>query len=280
MAKRSEAQAWLINEWEHNCGYASAVFSGFEPDAAHKKSGGYHCSVTDLRAYGNQNDYSNTRADDKDLNVEYGSAIDMSMSPADMVKCHGRVRAVFDDRSDPRRQYINAINTYDGSGDAVRLDFAANTASFASADHKWHNHGETRRRWNTDMTAARAMASVLRGDTKEQYQGGDVAKVFAVTDGPIPNGLYGSGGSGFFWFASPNDVQAYMAAFGVTSPAAGWTKYTLAQAKNTFGPYLGSKDGLSVPVPAPGTPGKDGLTAEQVKTVVQQAVAKIKIVVE
>lgn len=287
--KRSEQENWLIQEWEYRCGYSSAVFSGFEPNAAHLGSGGYHCSVVDLRAHGNGNDYSNTRPDDRDFNPEYGSAIDMSMSPADMIKCHGRVRAVYDDRSDPRRQYINAINTWDGSGDAVRLDFAVNVASFASADHKFHNHQETRRRYNRDWTAVRAIASVLKGESKAAYiasigGGGDMAKIFSVSDGPVKNGLYGSGGSGWFWFTKMADVNAYKAEWSIPDPpATGWPSITRAQADGKYGPFLGSVDGLAAPQGKqgdpgrPGDPGTSGLDAAAVQGLIDQAVGKLKI---
>lgn len=172
----SDPIAYVAHEWEDSCGYDSAVLSGIKPDAAHLDRGGYHCSIEDLIAHGNGGDYSNTRPDDKGFNPKYGAAIDMSMSSSDMIKCHNRVRAVWADRTDPRRIYMNAINTWDGSGDAVRLDFYANTERVASADHKWHNHGEMRRRYLLDWTAARAMVSALKGETKEQWiSGGDMS---------------------------------------------------------------------------------------------------------
>lgn len=283
--KRSEQENWLIQEWERNFGYSSAVFSGFEPNAAHLDSGGYHCSVLDLRAHGNGGDYSNSRPDDRDFNVEYGSAIDMSMSPADMMKCHGRVRAVFDDRSDPRRQFLNAINTYDGTGDAVRLDFYANTATVASADHRWHNHQETRRKWNRSWGAVRAIASVLKGESKAAYLaslggGGDMAKIFSVSDGPngVKDGLYGTGGSGWFWFGVMVDVKAYAAEWGI--PESGPTM-TRAVAEQKYGPFLGSKSALAVLAGPKGDPGKDGVNgmdAGAIQEYIKAEIAKLKIV--
>ncbi|MER5608327.1 hypothetical protein AB0F93_00025 [Micromonospora tulbaghiae] len=165
----SDPVRYVATEWEHNCGYKSAVLSGIVPDKRHLDNGGYHVSVEDLRKYGNETDYSNSRPDDRNLNVRFGAAIDMSMSPADMRKCHDRVRKVWADKSDPRRQYLNAVNSWDGSGDAVRLDVYAGTAKFATADHKWHNHLEFRRRYVLSMVAARAIVSVLRGESKAAY---------------------------------------------------------------------------------------------------------------
>jgi hypothetical protein len=165
----SDPVRFIADQWEDHCGYASAVLSGIVPDSRHLDGGGYHCSVEDLRRFGNQRDYSNSRADDKDQNVRYGAAIDMSMSPADMKRCHDRMRRVWADAGDPRRRYLNAFNSWDGSGDAVRLDFVAGTAKYASADHKWHNHGEVRRRYLLDMNAAKAIVSALKGESKTTH---------------------------------------------------------------------------------------------------------------
>lgn len=160
---------WVADQYVHGCGYASAVLSGIMPNAAHLSSGGYHCSVLDLRRYGNQGDYSNSRPDDKDFNVGYGAAIDISMNKSDMMLHHRRLYAAYKDMSDPRRQYFNCVNTWDGSGDAVRLDFVANVEKYASADHQWHSHSETRRRWLLDDKAARGQVSVVKGESKVDW---------------------------------------------------------------------------------------------------------------
>ena len=161
----SEALEYVADHWENRCGYKSAVLSGIYPDEAHQRTGGYHPTVKQLRAFGLDKDYSNVRPDDRNFNVDYCAAIDMSMSTADMKRCYKRVRRVWDDRSDTRRRYLNAINSWKGSGDATRMDFFANTVSWASADHKWHNHLEFRRRWVLSMTAAKAIVSVLKGES-------------------------------------------------------------------------------------------------------------------
>jgi hypothetical protein len=155
----------MANGMVHDCGYKSAVLSGIVPNAAHLKSGGYHCSVNDLRAYGNGNDYSNTRPDDRNWNPAYGAAVDVSMSKADLVRTYGRVHAVWADHSDPRRKYFNAVNVWDGSGDATRLNFDKNTAGYADDSHKFHVHAELRRRYVLDAKAARAMVSMFAGDS-------------------------------------------------------------------------------------------------------------------
>lgn len=150
-------------------GYSSAVLSGIVPDARHLDRGGYHCSVEDLRKYHNQDDYSNTRPDDRNFNVKYGAAVDVTLSTADMVKHYKRVHAVWKDKTDPRRKYLNCVNTWDGSGDAVRLDFVSGVAKYASPDHRWHFHAEVRRRYLLDPKAARAVISVFAGEGKATW---------------------------------------------------------------------------------------------------------------
>jgi hypothetical protein len=153
-----------------NC-HSSAVNSGIVPDNAHKESGGYHCSIDDLYAYGNGDDYSNTRPTDRGHNPKYGAGIDTSMNDAGMILIHSRIMAVYNDKSDPRRKYFNAVNCWDGSGDAVRVDFIANKIGYASSDHKWHVHDETCRCYLLDWEMAYAKESVYSGQTKAQWLG-------------------------------------------------------------------------------------------------------------
>jgi hypothetical protein len=133
------------------------------------KSGGYHCSIVDLKAYGNGNDFSNTRPDDRGFNPAYGAAVDVSMSRADLITAYRRVHAVWSDTADPRRKFVNAINVWDGSGDATRLNFDRNTANRADDSHKFHVHLEVRRRYLLDPEAARAVVSIFRGESKSQW---------------------------------------------------------------------------------------------------------------
>lgn len=152
-----------------DCGFSSAVLSGIVPDSRHLGQGGYHCSVNDLRSHDNGGDYSNTRPDDKNFNIQYGAAIDVSLNRADMIKLYKRVYRVWADHSDPRRKYINCVNCWDGSGAAVRLDFVTNKAKYASPDHTWHVHDETRRRYANDAKAARAKISMYKGESKATW---------------------------------------------------------------------------------------------------------------
>lgn len=165
----SDQLRWTAEQIVHHLDYGSAVLSGLAPDSRHLSSGGFHCSINDLKAHGNQNDYSNTRADDRGFNPAYGAAYDVSLNKTDMVKAYSRIHAAWLDHSDPRRKYVNAINCWDGTGDATRLDFDANTAKYASPDHTWHIHGEFHRRYVLDAKAARAVVSIFKGEPKATW---------------------------------------------------------------------------------------------------------------
>jgi len=157
------------DDWEELPSYPSAVCSGIKGDTNHPN--GYHISYND----NSKNDFSTTRPDDKppnmpSANANDASAIDMSMSSTDMAKSYKNWKRLFDDHSDPRRKYFNAVNCYSGSGEARRLDFVANTNTVASPDHKWHEHCSWRRRYARDQTARKGYVSVGRGDTKQQWE--------------------------------------------------------------------------------------------------------------
>lgn len=149
--------------------YPSAVLSGIVGDLAHKLSGGYHISIEDQRA----TNYSVTRPKDKappgNWSRQHASAVDMSMSTADMIVAWNRVYAVWLDRTDPRRVYFNAFNGWNGKGEAERLDFIANTRTTATSDHKWHCHDETCRCYWNDPVAFKAKLSVYSGQSKADY---------------------------------------------------------------------------------------------------------------
>lgn len=158
--------------------FKSAVFAGIVPDKRHLKNGGYHVCFTHLVAHGNGDDYSNRRKLDESpaftvAGRGFSCALDVSLAKADMMRLHANVRRVYLDHADPRRKYINAINCWDGSGDAVRYDFQANTAGYASPDHKSHTHGDFPRAYvdvHRDLKMAakaqRAWVSVVTGEAK------------------------------------------------------------------------------------------------------------------
>lgn len=190
----SDPLRWTADQIVHHLDYPSAVLSGLAPDPRHLADGGFHCSIDDLKAHGNGDDYSNRRANDKGFNPHYGAAFDVSLAKADMIRAYGRVRAVWADPTDPRRVYVNAINCWDGSGDATRFDFDAGVAEYASPDHEWHAHGEFHRRFCCDWTAARAVVSIFAGESKTTWlanqQGDDMPTVTEIW-----NAEFGSGTS-------------------------------------------------------------------------------------
>jgi len=147
----------FATEWDN--GYPSAVFSGIVA-----LSGGYHASIEDS-VWGS---YSVVRVDDKAPPGTWprnlSAAIDMSKNTSDMVKEFWRVWRVFSNPADPRRAFFNAYDGWDGSGDAVRLDFVTGGQSWANSTHKWHGHLEWRRRHVTNPISYVAARSMLLTD--------------------------------------------------------------------------------------------------------------------
>jgi len=184
---------WFYRQWETLADYPSATFSGIVPDQAHLDRGGYHCSIEDLIRFGNGGDYSNTRPLDKappvtkPNGVKQSAAVDVSLSRADMVKLYGRVKRVFDDRTDPRRKWLNYWNAWNGVAGNLpdRFNFQSNTIGTTDRSHEWHSHDDHPRLY-VDLaaseadcwTAMRAALSVVKGETKEQWlasEGDDMA---------------------------------------------------------------------------------------------------------
>lgn len=153
----------LAADWEKL--YKSAEFSGIVGDAAHALRGGYHISRQDQGA---QN-YSVTRPDDRLGRGDAAAAIDMTLNESDMVLCTNRLIALFADKSDPRRQYLNAFNGWVGSGSAKRYDIVANRVGTATSDHRSHVHAEVRRRYTESTIAINAIHSGLKGESKAAY---------------------------------------------------------------------------------------------------------------
>lgn len=175
----------FANRWES--AIASAVFSGIVGDAAHGTSG-YHISIENCTP----GDYSVVRVDDAAPPGSWprnlASAVDMSLSSADMIKNYGWVHAVFANHGDPRRNYINAINTWRGSGDASRLDMVSSTETYASPDHKWHCHLEIRRRFVQDDNAYDAAFSIVTGESLDAYLARHGQQPPAPTTPPLSSG--------------------------------------------------------------------------------------------
>lgn len=175
------------DDWEALPDYPSAVCSGIKGDDNHPS--GYHISYNDNPS-GN---YSITRSQDKppdmpNENKSDASAIDMSMSTSDMAKSYKNWKRLYDNHSDPRRKYFNAVNCYSGSGDARRLDFRANTNTVATSDHKWHEHCEWHRKYARSQDARRAYISIAMGQTVGEWEVDETSiarKVLTYDEGDV-----------------------------------------------------------------------------------------------
>jgi hypothetical protein len=175
---------WFYKEWEKLVDYPSATFSGIVPDATHLQNGGKHVSIEDLIRFGNAGDYSNTLPLDKAPPVtkpdgtKQSAAVDVSLSKTDMVKLYGRVKKVFDDRTDPRRKWIGWWNAWNGVVGNLpdRFNFQTNTMGTTDRSHEWHSHDDHPRAYvDEDLngancwTAVRAALSIVKGETIAQW---------------------------------------------------------------------------------------------------------------
>lgn len=170
---------YAAQKWQKDAGYPSAVLSGILPNAEHLRDGGPHVSIEDLKRYGNYPDYSTPDPLGRPpavKNLRAGSAIDMTVNKADMVKMHGRVLKVWQDHTDPRRRFINAINVWDGVTGHLpdRFNFQTNQRAPTDRSHEWHGHADfVRSRWDQQSVgkpeadkAARAFVSLISGESK------------------------------------------------------------------------------------------------------------------
>ena len=174
----------LALDWEKE--YGSAVLSGVIGDLLHRLRGGYHISREDQP----NTNFSVKRPQDKAGQGpdNMAAAIDMTMNAADMKKCTARLVAAYNDRSDPRRKYINAFNGYSGIGTARRYDVYASVVAFANDSHKWHVHLEIRRAYVGSAAAMQAILSILRGESKASYLASIAPKPPAVSAKPVASG--------------------------------------------------------------------------------------------
>lgn len=157
----------------------SAVMAGIVPDRRHLDSGGYHVCLRDLRKFRNFGDYSSSSPLDRPPKVSkagegYSCAYDIGMSRPDMIKTYAAVKRVHGDKTDPRRKFVNAINAWDGSGDAQRFNFQTGKVGYASPSHKTHVHGDAPRCYmdpdhRDHAKAARAHTSILTGESRAAW---------------------------------------------------------------------------------------------------------------
>jgi hypothetical protein len=156
-----QAMKDFARQWERI--FPSAVCSGIVGDRRHARAGGYHLG----RRYQSRSNYSVVRPDDRrGCGPDDGaSAVDMTMNRRDLILATNRLRAVYNNRNDPRRKYLNGFNGWIGRGSATRYDVYARRTKRATPDHKSHIHLEQRRRWIKDATSNAAILSALRGES-------------------------------------------------------------------------------------------------------------------
>jgi hypothetical protein len=158
--------------------YRSAVCSGIAGDRRHARKGGYHIG----RKYQPSSNYSVRRPDDRAGPSDGSSALDMTMGRKDIVLATRRLAGAYNNRSDPRRKYLNGFNGWDGSGPATRWDVYARKTKRATSDHKWHIHLEQRRRYIRDRVSNDAILSIMRGESVAQW----LARRGVVVPRPAP----------------------------------------------------------------------------------------------
>lgn len=169
----------------------SAVMAGIVPDRRHLDSGGFHVCLVHLRKYGNFGDYSSSSSLDRPPKVSkagegYSCAYDIGMSKPDMIKTYAAVKRVHGDKSDPRRKFVNAINVWDGDGDAQRFNFQTGKVGYANASHKTHVHGDCPRCYMDPAhpehaKAARAHISILTGESRAAWEAREEPKPIGKT---------------------------------------------------------------------------------------------------
>ncbi len=178
-AAPSDAIRWEVQQFDALPDYPSSTPAGINGDQSHFGANTYHIGIAEIPLPGG---YTNRTWEDQMPNAGsawHSSATDESMSTADMIRNWNRHLAVFNDFTDPRRHYLAEYIGWNGVGSAERLDFQSNTRTSSSPDHKWHRHRARRRRYYNSMDASRALLSVDKGETKEQY-------LISIGQAPVP----------------------------------------------------------------------------------------------
>jgi hypothetical protein len=153
--------------WEAiDAAVGSAQLSGIVGDQAHTY--GYHRG----RNYVPSSDYSVQQADDQAGPGYAASALDVTLSDADMKAVSKRLNAAVN-AGDPRlrclREWYGTIDGLTVTGRDVR------TGNYLTSDdsHLWHVHLSFYRRWADDETEARQVAAVCTGSSSTTTPGGD-----------------------------------------------------------------------------------------------------------
>lgn len=164
MAYAPESLKWLGREWEKVI--SSAQLSGIVGDSSHTY--GYHVSRNQLSGY----DYSKDDCpEDREGDGNAASAIDISMNESDMILVTNRFYNSWKDPNDPRLNYCREfIGTRNGTT-VIRGDTYFNELGTSDSTHLWHEHISFLRKWATSMDAAKAVLSVVKGESLEKWLG-------------------------------------------------------------------------------------------------------------
>lgn len=142
-------------------GIPSSKLGGIVGDERHVANGGYHISRALLIAHGQRGDYSIQQSRDKTGDPNAASALDITLSAADMKTVTNRLLAAKNDsRMKPIREFF-------GCNDGVRIvgwDWSTNHSTTSSdLSHRWHVHLSVHRDSTADAKALAKVADVILG---------------------------------------------------------------------------------------------------------------------
>ncbi len=165
MVYAPDSLKWLSAEWCKSVPSAvpSGIVGGYTPY-------GYHYAANQLSS----DDYSRQLEPDRvGIDMNAASAIDVSMSPAEMKRVTKLLYDSWRDPDDPRLNTVReVIGTLDGHN-VIYMDCQSGERGTADETHLWHVHIGFLRRFATDRPAAEAVLSIIQGKTYAQYLGFD-----------------------------------------------------------------------------------------------------------
>lgn len=158
------------DDWEDAIG--SAILSGINGDRAHTFDPGKHLSRSDNVQNFGSSSWPVVHPKDKIGPSDKACALDISMNRADQNRVHNNFITLYRNRAiDPRAAYVYAFNGYNGSGQPMRYNLVNGATSITDSSHTWHEHVETFYAYVNDPQMRRAILSVVRGESIDQYRG-------------------------------------------------------------------------------------------------------------
>jgi hypothetical protein len=151
--------------------WSSAVFSGIVGDTSHRKRASKHNSIEDNPTGSWAVTGKKDAAPPGAWSRRHAVALDISLSRTEQNKIHNHHKTIFNDKTDPRREYLAAFNGWDGKGSPGRYNLVTNTVSVTDSSHMWHEHDEGFYEHALDPAFPRAILSTYKLETKAQYLG-------------------------------------------------------------------------------------------------------------